>query len=546
MNGAPITISGITGSSITSPVNLVQQSGSAINVSGGYMTYAPGFVQVSRLIDANGLIVSASNANPNDDYVGICCSFTVNHNVQGQLNSAVTQIYSSPLMSSGYYSPGYIQGGAGGSLTLNVAAAVLDGQVYSAVVTGIKQRTPETAPAGASLTMNSSNPAPFDPNALVVGSDYNTDQITLSDTAANTAAQWAAGFNLAVDGNGTETPLNSLLPINAAGTTKSVYMPASWINSGFVSVNLGANAHISLAAGNNITLPAGGSFTAKADKVDMESSIIVPGGIIDLPGAFTVTSVGEMQQNPNSSYSISSGNLTIGPGITLSTAGTWTNDVGARSLALAPIVSNGGTIALGAYGDIDVGLGSVLDVSAGAYESATSKITMGSAGALTLTAGLAPPTKATDYDAGQAYFPNVADGVIHFAGGLKPGQLRGYGGDNGGTLTLASYGVATITPASQMSGALILEGPQATDALGNAYTPLAVSTDFFSAGGFSSISLTAAGISLPASVTLTPTVIASGRKSAGGLGRVACRHRRNCAASCRRASARLDQLGSRG
>jgi filamentous hemagglutinin family protein len=89
MNGAPISIGGIVypQSGSASAVNLVQSSGSAINVSGGYMTYTPGFVRVSRLVDQYGRIVSVSNADPNDVYVGICCSFSQSHAHWGVIES---------------------------------------------------------------------------------------------------------------------------------------------------------------------------------------------------------------------------------------------------------------------------------------------------------------------------------------------------------------------------------------------------------------------------------------------------------------------------
>jgi filamentous hemagglutinin len=507
MNGAPITIGGVaypgSGSGIADAANLVQNAGSIINVSGGYMTYTPGFVRVSELVDQYGRLVSVSNANPNDVYAGVCCSFTVDHSHWG-----ASETFSGMLGHGGYFAPGYIQGGAGGSLTLDVAASVLDGQIESTVVAGDRQRTLASAPQGATLTLNSVNPSPpINPNLVTTGTDYNTDQITLSDAAAAAAAEWTAGFTIGADGSQVETPLTNLLPANSAGTKNSVYMPASWLNSGFTTVNLAANGKISLPAGNNITMPAGGSITLKANAVDIESSIIAPDGTIALPGAFTLITANDMlaTQNPNSSFSARSGQLTIGPDIILSTAGLWTNDAGATSLA--PMATSGGKITLGAYGDIEIGQGSVIDVSAGAYESVAGKVTMGSAGTLTITAGLAPPSKPPDINDGIALFPNVSDGVIHFDGGLEPGQLRGYGGaGNGGTLALTSYEVATITSASQMGGALMLEGAQATDALGHPYTPLAVSTDFFSAGGFASISLTTAGMNLPANVTLTPTV----------------------------------------
>src|SRR5262249_50411169 len=83
-NGAPVNIGGAAtvssnNSIVVAPVNFVQAPGSIINVSGGYLTYTPGFVRVSTLINANGQIVSAGSASPNMDYVGVCCSFVVDH-----------------------------------------------------------------------------------------------------------------------------------------------------------------------------------------------------------------------------------------------------------------------------------------------------------------------------------------------------------------------------------------------------------------------------------------------------------------------------------
>src|SRR5262249_19032144 len=46
------------------PVNFVQMPGSSINISGGYLTYTPGFVRVSMLVNAYGQLVSASTECP--------------------------------------------------------------------------------------------------------------------------------------------------------------------------------------------------------------------------------------------------------------------------------------------------------------------------------------------------------------------------------------------------------------------------------------------------------------------------------------------------
>ena len=57
-----VTIGGNTSanSSSSGAAQLVQTAGSVINVSGGYMSYTPGFIQVSSLLTADGARVKAS------------------------------------------------------------------------------------------------------------------------------------------------------------------------------------------------------------------------------------------------------------------------------------------------------------------------------------------------------------------------------------------------------------------------------------------------------------------------------------------------------
>jgi filamentous hemagglutinin len=502
MNGAPITIGGNGSDFSSGAVQLMQAAGSVINVSGGFLTYAPGFVGVSTLIAADGRMVSATNANPNLAYVGVCCSFTVDHSHWG-----VTETYSSALgRRSGYLDPGYIQGGAGGSLSLNVSAAVLDGSIYSSVLVGEKQRTLATAPPGASLIANGLNS--IFARAGNSFTTYNAESINLSDAEANAAAGWATGFDVGTD-------LNTLLATRSenAVASDSVYIPASWLNSGFTNVSLAANNTVRLAAGNDVSLPAGGSFSASANTVEIGSSIGVAGGTIKLAAVYTSHTVaapdGGILTNSNGTLSFSPGlvSVIIDPGVTLSTAGSWTNDLdGGQN---GPVAINGGTVTVNSYGNITLGKASIIDVSGGARRNVTGKIASGDGGSLTLAAGLALPHPASND-------PSVSLGYIYFggaeAGQLLAGQLKGYGSagsgtvGNGGTLNLSSSAVARITVPSDMGGALLSQFPSATDSAGNSYVPLNVSTDFFSSGGFATTSLTAAGIILPSSVTLSPTV----------------------------------------
>ena len=417
MNGAPITIGGqsLVGGISTDqlPAQVVQARGSVINIAGGYMTYTAGVVRVSRLITADGHAVSISNASPDVEYLGVCCSFTVDHAHWG-----VTETYGSTFSSSAQMQPGYIQGGAGGSLTLAASSAVMGGSLYSSVVTGERQLTLASAPAGAALFVNSTNTPPA--TDYFSAAYFDADQITLSDTAVATASQSAAGFNIATD-------LDTLLGSNAT-PAGLVYLPLTWINSGLKTVSLGANDKILLPAGNAVVLPTGGRFSANAATVEIESSISAQGGSILLTGGYTQHSpqVDAVlpPTNLNGTISAAGSLVTIGAGIALSTAGTWTDDVGVT--AGTPTAINGGTITLASYGDIQIGQGSVLDVSGGGHRMSAGKITGGNGGALTIAAGAAPTLNTSLTYTGAKLFI-VPLGHADFVGGLVAGQLKGYG-----------------------------------------------------------------------------------------------------------------------
>ncbi|MBF5067156.1 hypothetical protein G6O45_28540, partial [Salmonella enterica subsp. enterica serovar Istanbul] len=58
---------------------VIQQSGSVINVAGGKETFLPGVVPATYLLGANGRIYSMDNADPMLQYVGIAGESTIDH-----------------------------------------------------------------------------------------------------------------------------------------------------------------------------------------------------------------------------------------------------------------------------------------------------------------------------------------------------------------------------------------------------------------------------------------------------------------------------------
>ena len=116
------------------------------------------------------------------------------------------------------------------------------------------------------------------------------------------------------------------------------------------------------------------------------------------------------------------------------------------------------------------------------------------------------------------YTAPTTNGPVNITGGtLKlntqdviPTNFTGYGTSLPGYqdyFTTATRDPGWV-PLSGAGGALVWQGTPVTETggAGDTFIPLNVSTDFFSSGGFAKISLTAAGINLPAGVVLTPTV----------------------------------------
>ena len=93
-----------------------------------------------------------------------------------------------------------------------------------------------------------------------------------------------------------------------------------------------------------------------------------------LTGAYTPLSTVAWNNNW-SVVSTTGGLITVGSGVTVSVAGLWTNDIGAPSLSM--VATTGGKITLNSYGDIDLGQGTVLDVSGGGHQTVQGKITSG-------------------------------------------------------------------------------------------------------------------------------------------------------------------------
>ncbi len=377
--------------SLTSSGDVLTQSGSLIDFSGGSVAYQGATVHTTQLL-SGGQVYDIASADPNRHYDSIVGVITANYPQWGYSQSWVI-----PAMASNHYQAGYIQGAAGGNLTISAYEASLNGTLNGATIAGTYQRSATQLATGSSLSVDLSN------NNL-----YSLQDIVFSQnpSVANSAASQPL-------------PRKSPLSTDAAALVLNAGM---FKQSGISHVSIKTNGAISLQKDAQMDLPVFGSLNLAASHFDIEGAIVAPSGSINLKPI----SVGG---------TLSATDITLGSSAQLDVAGLWANDVRDRQQGnnLGIIASNGGSVTLVAeQGNLDLHKGSLIDVSGGAYLNDQSQLSAGTGGRINLTA-------ATDYSGGK---PSSL---------ILDGKLSGWAISQGGSLAISTnevvVGAASNAPA---------------------------------------------------------------------------------------------------
>ncbi|MEA2865496.1 MAG: hypothetical protein QOE39_211 [Bradyrhizobium sp.] len=336
--------------------DLVTKDGSLLTASGGSIHYAPGYVNTTRLIDANGRLVNIGDADPSQRYIGIAGQFVRDHSRWG-----ITETWSSPLLSGQRYDAGYTQGAAGGIITLSAPRDQLNGSVYAEA--GVSDRERENATTGGTLSLGNDL---ADANSAVRVGD-----VLL--TAAASSATTSADFN---SGPLTESTL--------------VLSTDTLTDGGFGSLAIYSSGTINVAADAHLALLEGGAVTLAGTNVKVDGAITVHGGAIRLSSLSPAASRGSLDPTlPR--------NITIGATAVLDVSGLWINDLLDRT-AGAPLVIDGGSIELLTPGyapyntttqNVDLGVvtlekGSLLNANGGGQANAKGTLKAGDGGSITL------------------------------------------------------------------------------------------------------------------------------------------------------------------
>jgi filamentous hemagglutinin family protein len=444
--------------SLSAGDSVVMQRGSEVDVSGGFITYQGAKVRTTRLRSA-GQLFDIANASPNRVYDGIYeGTTTISSSRWG-----ITRTFAQPLALTGeYFQPDYVQGSAGGSVSINGASVALDGNIVGRTVDGERQLQ-NPAPL-SSLSLSFLNDDSSFPSAPIFS------PIPQNVTFGTHAVQGIGAF--LVDANGTPTALPTSRRTNVVLSPSLTEKAGGGF--GFLSID-NPDGSVRVASGIELTTAPGGGFTFSGSVINLEGSMIAPGGSL----RFTAYNLSLSDENRSRlggatpSITPGRGRFTLGSSAYLSTAGL-VIDQTHIGMAVLPIdYIHGGHIEILGY-DVNLGRGSVLDVSGGV------KVKVG-ADVLDIDAGLGNIARvATTY--GRAGSIEVEAGFDRrythlLGGGLAVGPtLKGYSGITGGSLSLTA-------PAFQIGGR-----PSTSAGVVN------LSPEFFSQGGFSDVHLVAAGI----------------------------------------------------
>jgi filamentous hemagglutinin len=389
--------------SIKSSGALITRTGSLLDVSGGSVRYADGWITTTKLRGADGRIYDIGAATPDRLYVGLAGSFSRVHQVQGIIDERLTETWHTPLdrNHTTRFEKGYTEGRNAGSIRFNVAeAVVLEGGYWGGVVIGERQAASRTLAKGGSFTFGGLGD---EYRSWLIGNLVIASKPVLlpeNFTATSTLDPLWYTPGVLLDPNDS----NSLTPSRKFTYLDSEVLAAAGfselkihVGSGFT---LGQGEKLELAPGTNLSILANSSGRYPASFA-VDGSIRIAGGAVVL-GAMT----------------------NFGAGAVIDVSGSWVND----ATGVAPVIKGGSIQLAGTFAE-----GVILDVSGGGWYDSSgskSKLKFGDAGSISLSVS----------DAGQ----------------LAGLDLRGYAAGSGGSLVIGTNANVQIGGAASADPSLLM------------------------------------------------------------------------------------------
>jgi filamentous hemagglutinin family protein len=395
------------GGTLSAP-EVVAQQGSIFNISGGSVSYAGGNILSTNLRGSDGRIYSADDAPADMTFIGLAGGFMRTHNINGQIDPALTEIWTGAFdkgATSSIYEDGYTVGRDAGQLILSTPTSVFEGTILADVITG--QRQTDARPAG-----------------VTDGYKLSQDTAPLAGTLAlgqyNATGLFSAYSTDVVFGTGGADITGSL---SATSTVPTDRTNTAYFDAGVISdSNLGG---LNVATRNSITVDAALSFAPGAQVkliapiVDIKADITAPSGSITVTNILMPDQAGGTPTVLTTADGLAQ--LTLEVGATIDTRGLWTNALTNPDNLSGLAFTNGGSVTFDSTQGITLATGSAIDASSGGAILINGKTLGGKGGDITLIAG--------DESAG---------GIPTDAPLILDGAIRSYGVSKGGALILQS------------------------------------------------------------------------------------------------------------
>ncbi len=374
--------------------DIVVKPTAAFDISGGWVRYAGGTIQTSRLITPGGEVIDIGAADPNGSYVGLVTPFQAQ-----QTRYGLTESYGNPVLAGTHYEAGYVEGRDAGSLTLKGSAIAFDGTLYGQAYAGSRQLV-DAAPGTASGTAYGDlRRLQAAPSELPSGGYLNVQALGISSVDGTVTG----GGDIRVGAAGSITPLSGDLAFGGSTSVGADGMlvehardPASFLpeerrdaillsadaldGAGLGQVSLRTSGTVTIDRGAALDVAAGGIVT-----VDAGRSISVAGAIRAPGGSIALTTYETIDGSLFAAEPARTGAFDIIIDGTLSAAGRWINDYGAATGAqLGGAYTDGGSVALtvaprvstpkangkgsaDVSGSVVIDDGALVDVSGGGY-----------------------------------------------------------------------------------------------------------------------------------------------------------------------------------
>ncbi|WP_446731332.1 two-partner secretion domain-containing protein [Pseudomonas sp. S11P7] len=386
--------------------DVVTEKGSLIKLSGGTLDVQSGEIRQTWLRGADGKLYEVSRAPGDLLYTGLYNGFEDSSERWGQ-----TRYFYNPLIAPrSRIESGYTVGRDAGQLVIATANAMLDGQMLGEVYQGERQNQ---APKPVLDGYEQSQTALARRAQLIVGS-YDPAYVAAAGGVLYTLNPLLDQVQI-----GGDRPLagNDLDLASAVSETRQgkLFLDNEQLNG----LRLGAlkvAARDQVVVDGAITVDTAGDITLYAPDVQIGADLTARSGSLRLGNVLNQFNGTQSSDTRLTATTGKPTQVSVAEDVHLDTRGVWSNlrtrpDDGASLASL-----NGGRVSIRSSGDINIGAGSVLDVSSGGAILANGKTRGGKGGDLTLeSSAISTP--------GQSHL-------------RLDGQLRGYGVTGGGTLTV--------------------------------------------------------------------------------------------------------------